>query len=204
MVTGASNGIGRTIAKAFVAAGAKVAAVARREPELNSLVDEVLAATTSSSESGSIVPFVADLTAEDAAKQLITKVEQDLGPVDILINNAAGVKIGLLGEDEDAYTENWWKVYQINLGVPIALTSAVLPSMRQRKAGVILNMSAAGVTMCAPAMSAQNSSKAALSKFTESLAADMQFAGCPDILAFAVNPGTVPTEACKYYFRKET
>ncbi|KAK4496165.1 hypothetical protein PRZ48_012145 [Zasmidium cellare] len=192
VVTGASTGIGRAIAKAFVAAGASVAAVARRQPELDSLVSEVHAATHDGT--GSIIPVVADLTAGDVGKLVVTKVEQDLGPIDILINNAGGLHIGLLGEEEDADSDLWWKSYQINLGAPLALISAVLPSMRRRKAGVILNTTAAGVTLCAPALSAQCASKAALSKLTEVLAADMQFAGCPDILAFAVNPGTVKTE----------
>ncbi|KAF2166717.1 hypothetical protein M409DRAFT_54510 [Zasmidium cellare ATCC 36951] len=198
VVTGASTGIGRAIAKAFVAAGASVAAIARRQPELDSLVNEVHAAANSSGRLSTIVPIVADLTANDAGKRIVTEVEQDLGPIDILINNAGGLHVGLLGEEEDADSDLWWKSYQINLGAPLALISAVLPSMRRRKTGVILNTSAAGVTLCAPALSAQCASKAALSKLTEVLAADMQFAGCPDILAFAVNPGTVKTEGCTY------
>ena len=198
MVTGASTGIGRAIAKAFVAAGASVAAIARRQPELDSLVNEIHAATHDGA--GSIIPVVADLTAGDASKRIVTKVEQDLGPIDILINNAGGLHVGLLGEEEDAYSDLWWKSYQINLGAPLALISAVLPSMRRRKTGIILNTTAAGVTLCAPALSAQCASKAALSKLTEVLAADMHFAGCPDILAFAVNPGTVKTEGCTYLF----
>ncbi|KAK4496162.1 hypothetical protein PRZ48_012142 [Zasmidium cellare] len=187
LVTGASSGIGRSIAKGFAAAGASVAVVARREPELVSLVEEV-----SKQGQGRAVPFVADVAAEGAAKDIVARVGKELGPVDILINNAGINHIGLLSEEEP---DAWWKVQQVNVFAPVALSCAVLPSMLKRKTGVIISTSSSSAATAAPALSASSTSKATLSKFHECLARELDFLDqSQNIVTFAVNPGVVMTE----------
>ena len=88
LITGASAGIGRYITKAFAAAGASVAAVARRVDDLNKLVDEIKA------DGGHAIAVVGDVSARGAPKQIISKVENQLGPIDILVNNAGVTRIG--------------------------------------------------------------------------------------------------------------
>ena len=116
--------------------------------------------------------------------------EANLGPIDILVNNAGISRIGpLTGEPEDL--DIWWRVYEVNVRAPVALIRAVLPSMEQRKTGVLISTSSSVATMDLPAMTAYASSKAAISKFHESLSKELDDI---NILSFAVHPGMVKTE----------
>ena len=184
LVTGASAGIGRSIAKAFAAAGAHVALVARRETELLSLVKEI----QGSGANGRTAVIVEDVAAEGASRRIAMMVEETLGPVDILINNAGISRTSPLSvEDMDA----WWRVYEVNLKAPVALCREVLPSMVERQTGVVMSTSALG-TMDPPAMSAYASSKMALSKFHELLAKELEVES-PSTRSFAVYPGFIWT-----------
>jgi len=83
IVTGASVGLGRHIAKAYAAAGSSVACVARREPDLKSLVEEIKSA------GGHAIAIVADVAERGAPRWIVERTEAELGPVDVLCNNAA-------------------------------------------------------------------------------------------------------------------
>ncbi|THW19597.1 NAD(P)-binding protein [Aureobasidium pullulans] len=175
VVTGSSVGLGRSIAKAFAAAGAYVAAVARREKDLLTLVDEIKSAN------GKAISIVADVTAKGAAQ---------LGPIDILVNNAGISRISPLVVEEDDL-DIWWRVYEVNVRAPVSLIRAVLPSMIERNTGVLLTTGSAVATLSLPVMTAYSSSKAAISKFHESLAQELKET---NVLSFAVHPGMVKTE----------
>lgn len=147
-MTGASAGIGVAIAKAFGKAGAKVVVTARREQALKNLVDEIKAA------GGEATAIVKDISARGAAKALITEAEQKVGPVDVLVANAGITRLSpLINEDEDI--DIWWRVHEVNVRGPVALTRAVLPSMMARKTGIVSNFTEAcaaslryGVALC--------------------------------------------------------
>lgn len=188
IVTGASVGIGRHIAPALASAGALVACIARRSSELNTLVDSITA------NGGRALAISADISARGAPQKIVSQVETQLGPVDILVNNAGITRIGPVAlEDEDM--QFWWRVYEVNVRAPVSMIRAVLPSMLERKTGgVLLTVSSAVATMNLPAMSAYNSSKAAISKFHEGITAELAGTG---ILSFAMNPGRVPSELGK-------
>ncbi|TIA77842.1 NAD(P)-binding protein [Aureobasidium pullulans] len=184
VVTGSSVGLGRSIAKAFAAAGASVAAVARREKDLLTLVDEIKSAN------GKAIPIVADVTAKGAAQNIVSQVEKELGPIDILVNNAGISRISPLVVEEDDL-DIWWRVYEVNVRAPVSLIRAVLPSMIERNTGVLLTTGSAVATLSLPVMTAYSSSKAAISKFHESLAQELKET---NVLSFAVHPGMVKTE----------
>lgn len=193
LITGASSGIGRFIAKAFAAAGASVAVVARRQAELDSLVDEI----SSTYGQGLALPIVADVASPGVAKEIVAKAEQGLGPVDILINNAGANHIGLFSEEDP---DAWWRVQQVNVMAPVSLSCAVLPGMLKRKSGVIISTSSSSAAMAAPALAASSTSKVTLSKFHECLARELDFLeASQNIVTFAVNPGIVMTEQRKCY-----
>ncbi|KXT14304.1 hypothetical protein AC579_8417 [Pseudocercospora musae] len=184
IVTGGSSGIGRAVCKAFASAGASVACIARREPQLETLVEEIKA------EGGHAIPIAADITETGAAKKIVSQVEGDLGSVDILVNVAGIARLGpLVDEPEDL--DIWWKVHQVNVHAPALLTRAVLPGMVERKSGVIISVSSVVATWPSPIQTAYSSSKAAISKFHESLAAELEGTG---VLSFAMNPGLVESE----------
>nr|POE62434.1 dehydrogenase/reductase sdr family member 7b [Quercus suber] len=187
IVTGASVGIGRSIAKAFAAAGASVAAVARREAELNTLVGEI------EKTGGKAIAITADVAARGAGKQIVSKVEHALGPVDILVNNAGIARISPVTAEDDEM-DVWWRVFEVNVRATVSLTRAVLPGMVERRSGVVMSTTSNVATLALPAMTAYASSKAALSKFHESLAVELQDTG---VLTYAVHPGMVQTELGK-------
>ena len=183
-MTGASAGIGYAIAKAFGKAGAKVVCNARRKEPLDKLVEEIKAA------GGEAIALVKDNAARGAPKELITEVEQKLGPVDVLVANAGITRLSpLVDEDEDI--DLWWRVHEVNVRAPVALARAVLPSMIARKTGTIITVSSNVATMQLPCMAAYASSKAAISKFHESITPELQGTG---VTTFAVNPGMVKSE----------
>ncbi|KAF2150172.1 NAD(P)-binding protein [Myriangium duriaei CBS 260.36] len=184
IVTGVSSGIGRATAKAFAAAGASVALVARREAQLKSLAEEIIAS------GGHAIAVPADVTAKGAAASIVSKVESQLGPVDILVNNAGRARLGpLIAEDQDL--DIWWNVYELNVKAPVSLIRAVLPSMEKRKTGTLITVSSAVATMRLPVMAGYASSKAAISKVHESLVPELEGTG---IFSVALSPGMVQTE----------
>lgn len=151
---------------------------------MKKLVGEIKAA------GGEAIAIVKDAAARGAAKQLITETEEQLGPVDVLVANAGITRLSPLA-DEDEDIDIWWRVYEVNVRAPVALARAVLPSMIARKSGTIVTVSSNVATMALPCMAAYASSKAAISKFHESITPELQGTG---VSTFAINPGMVNSE----------
>ena len=129
LVTGASMGIGRAIARGLAAEGVRVAIVARRTDLLETLSAEILAA-------GSPAPaiLVQDIMAEDAAAKLAEGAMAALGPIDILVNNAGGSRVLAI----DAPEERWEEAMTLNFTRPRQIAHALLPQMIARKWGRII------------------------------------------------------------------
>jgi 3-oxoacyl-[acyl-carrier protein] reductase len=131
LVTGASMGIGRAIAKGLAAEGVHVAAVARRTELLESLAEEIVAA-------GGKRPVLIrqDLMAEDAAACLRDAALAALGKVDILVNNAGGSRVMPI----DAPEERWTEAMTLNFTRQRQIAHALLPQMIERRWGRIVNI----------------------------------------------------------------
>ena len=129
LVTGASMGIGRAIARGLAAEGVKVAIVARRTEVLETLAGEIIAA-------GGPAPaiLVQDIMAEDAAAKLAEGAGAALGPIDILVNNAGGSRVLAI----DAPEERWEEAMTLNFTRPRQIAHALLPQMIARKWGRII------------------------------------------------------------------
>jgi 3-oxoacyl-[acyl-carrier protein] reductase len=130
VVTGASIGIGRAIAKALAEEGARVVGVARRKELLDTLVTEVRAA------GGTIIPVVQDIVAEGAADQLAARAVAEFGHVDILVNNAGGSR----PLPVDAPDSAWDEAIALNFTSYRKLAHALLPQMVARTWGRIINI----------------------------------------------------------------
>ena len=182
IVTGGGRGIGRAIAEALAADGMAVAVLARSEGELAETVGLIEGA------GGRAIALVADVSDWQAVEEAVARTERELGPVDLLVNNAAvATPVGPAWEvDADA----WWRTVEINLRGPFVCARAVLPSMVRRRAGRIVNIVAVAAFNTAPFMSAYGASKAALVSFTDDLAAEAREHG---ISVFAIRPGLVQT-----------
>ena len=182
IVTGGGRGIGRAIALALAKARAAVAVVARTEGQLTETVALI------ERKGGQAVAFPADVTDRQAVEWMVGQVEQQMGPVDLLVNNAgAGAKASPLWEVDP---DEWRRCIDVNLHGPFLCTRVVVPGMIARTHGRIITTASSGGLTPFPYLSAYAVSKCAVIRFTESLAAELKQHG---VNVFAFHPGLVRT-----------
>jgi NAD(P)-dependent dehydrogenase (short-subunit alcohol dehydrogenase family) len=182
IVTGGGRGIGRAMALALAKSGAAVAVVARSTDQLAQTVALVEGAGRRA------IPITADVTDQQATEQMAREVEQQLGPVDLLVNNAgAPTSAGPLWETDP---DEWWRCIDVNLRGPFLCSRAVLPGMVARRRGrIITTASGAGLGPW-PYVAAYAIGKCAAIRFSENLAAETKEHG---ISVFSISPGFVRT-----------
>jgi NAD(P)-dependent dehydrogenase (short-subunit alcohol dehydrogenase family) len=182
IVTGGGRGIGRTIAEALARAGAAVAVLARSESDIGEAVAQIERA------GGRAIALSVDVTDGAAVEEAVARTERELGPVGLLVNNAAvATPVGPAWEVDPAA---WWRTVDVNLRGPFLCARAVLPGMIGRRAGRIVNIVAVAAYTTSPFMSAYGASKAGLVCFTDDLAAETREHG---VSVFAIRPGLVQT-----------
>jgi len=182
LVTGGGRGLGRAFATVLAKAGAAVAIAARSRDQL------VQTETLIRDHGGAAVSVTADVSDPDSVRAMVMQVENALGPVDLLVNNAGTG--GPFGPTWEADAEEWWSCLEINLRGAFLCCHAVLPSMIARGRGRIINVASGAGAAPIAYMSAYVTSKAALIHFTETLAAETRPRG---IAVFSIHPGTVRT-----------
>ncbi|MBN1444223.1 MAG: SDR family oxidoreductase [Planctomycetes bacterium] len=178
IVTGASRGIGRAVAVRLAREGARVTAVARSR----SLLDELAAA-----ESG-IRTAVCDVTVESDVQRVVSEVLEREGCVDALVNNAG---IGLFRRLEETSYAEFLEVLHTNAGGTFLFSRAVLPAMKARGRGEIINISSVVGARGYPLQTAYGASKHAVLGFTKALAAETAAEG---IRVRSICPGGVDTQ----------
>lgn len=185
LITGASQGLGLAVAERCLAEGADVAVCARTQEAI-----ERVGATLRerASRSQRVVAAVADVSNAKEVDALVARVDRELEGLDGLVNNA-GV-YGPMGLTEEVDWAEWAKAVEINLFGTVLPCRAVLPGFRKRGWGRIVNLSGGGATAPLPRFSAYAASKAAVVRFTETLAEELR--GTP-ILVNAVAPGALNT-----------
>jgi NAD(P)-dependent dehydrogenase (short-subunit alcohol dehydrogenase family) len=184
LVTGAGRGIGRAAALELAARGAQVALLARSLGQLDEAAEAVRA------RGGIAVVFGADVGDPEAVAEAAARAEKELGPVDILINNAAVVQP--VGPTVTASPTAWASAFAVNVDAPFHFTQAVLPSMLERGWGRIVNVSS-GIAAHPGAMvgmSAYAATKAALEAHTLNLATELAGSG---VTVNVYRPGSVDT-----------
>jgi 3-oxoacyl-[acyl-carrier protein] reductase len=186
IITGANQGLGRTIAAEFVRAGASVLLAARGE-ELLRQVQKELAPLTA--HPGQRVLYVrGDVSSPESCAQIVRHARETLPNVTILVNNA-GI-YGPMGQIEDVDWNAWVEAMQINLFGTVLMCRAVIPLLRAAGYGKIINLSGGGATAPLPRISAYAASKAAVVRLTETFAEELLEAHV-DVNAIA--PGALNT-----------
>src|SRR4051812_30420727 len=161
VVTGASSGIGATVATDLARRGATVAAVARRKDKL----DEVVEKCRPFSAASMAVP--ADISSRTECERVIQEVNDRFGRVDILVNNA-GISIHRNAARTTA--DDVERLMAVNFFAPVYLTTAALPGMLERRQGTVINITSVAGYVPNPGESAYGAAKAALSLWTHGLA----------------------------------
>jgi 3-oxoacyl-[acyl-carrier protein] reductase len=137
LVAAASRGLGKAVAREFAQEGAHVAICARAEDVLRATALEIAVDTW-----GEVFPVVADVTNPEDIQRLVSAAKEHFGQIDILVNNAGGPPTGAFMDFDD---EAWEAALRLNLMSTIGLCRAVLPGMRARRWGRIVNMTSASV-----------------------------------------------------------
>ncbi|WP_083096324.1 SDR family oxidoreductase [Pseudophaeobacter leonis] len=184
-VTGASSGLGRRAALALAAAGAQVVGVARRAPALQSLQAEI----------GAAADWVAaDVADRSTVADLREAVSTPFGPPDILVH-AAGINTREVADEVTA--QAWDQPLALNLSAPFFLSQAMVPMMRQKGWGRIVNFASLQTTRDFPGGIAYGATKAGVAQLTRAMAEAWSPHG---ITANAIGPGFFPTELTQAVF----
>jgi 3-oxoacyl-[acyl-carrier protein] reductase len=190
LVTGASRGIGESVAARLAADGWRVAVAARGREELARIADA----------SGAF-PVTVDVTDADAVAAAVREVEAELGAVTLLVNNAGNGGTG--GPTWEKEPAAWWRVFEVNVLGAFLCARAVLPGMCERGSGRVVNVASNAAFFAltddwdARIDSAYQASKAALVRLTEALAGETRSHG---VRVFAISPGMVKTSMTEGVF----
>ena len=177
LITGGSRGIGAAMAREFARAGARVSVAARTTSAVEDVAREV-----------SGTAFTVDLGDDAQVDAFISRVESEVGPIDVLVNNAGLENTNWFHEEDPALVR---AMVRLNLEVPLLLTRAVLPGMVARERGHLVYISSLAGTASFPALAVYAGTKAGLTNAASTIR--LELAGTP-IHTTIVAPGPVDTE----------
>lgn len=192
IVTGASKGIGASIAQIFAQNGAKVVVSSRKQDAVDEIAAEIVA---NGGEAFGIAAHVGD---SQALQHLVNSTIEKYGRIDIIVNNAATNPVfGPLEDSVDAMD----KIMQINVKAPLELAKMALPYLKKHQKGVIINVSSVEAFIATEGLGCYSVSKAALNMLTKSMAKEW---GKYGIRANAICPGLIKTKFSEALWSNET
>lgn len=181
LITGASSGIGKATALAFAEAGIDLALVSRSQEKLDTVVTAAKAIGVEAK------AFIVDLACVEQVQAKIKAIADEFGNIDILVNNAG---MGYTANLSEIPLQDWQQVINLNLTSIFQCTMAILPTMRQRNQGTIINIASIAAKQSFPGWGAYCVSKAGLLAFSQTLAQEERSYG---IRVSAICPGAVNT-----------
>jgi NAD(P)-dependent dehydrogenase (short-subunit alcohol dehydrogenase family) len=179
LITGVSSGLGRAFAEGALAVGHRVIGTVRREDDADAFA--TLAA-------GRAYPLILDVTDFAAVPNAVAEAERQAGPVEVLVNNAG---YGHEGALEESSMDDLQRQFAANVYGPVAMMKAVLPGMRERRSGKIINVTSMGGFITMPGISFYCGSKFALEGISEALGKEVADFG---IGVTALAPGQFRTD----------
>jgi short-subunit dehydrogenase len=181
LITGSSRGLGLALAEAFALQGARLIICARQESELEQARQHLAA------QGADVLAIPCDVTQREQVQELVSRAIQQYGAIDVLVNNAGLITVGpltaqTLADYEESMSTMFWG--------PVYAALAVLPHMRERKTGWIVNISSIGGKISVPHLLPYSCAKFALTGFSEGLCAELAQEG---VTVVTVNPGLMRT-----------
>jgi meso-butanediol dehydrogenase/(S,S)-butanediol dehydrogenase/diacetyl reductase len=189
IITGASNGIGRASALLFASEGANLVLADINETGLQQVEKEIKI------KEGKVIIQKTDVSSEEEIKELINLALEKFINIDILVNNA-GISGGL-NTLEDQKSEEWQKVYDVNVMGPVYTTKHIIAHMKARRYGSIINIASVAGIMSGAGGNAYSASKAALINFTKTSACEV---GAYNVRINAICPGLIETGMTQPFF----
>ena len=184
LITGASRGLGREVARLYAARGMPLILTARGEEALGEAAAELEPLT-------SVVALAGDVADRAHAERLVGIGLEQFGRIDVLVNNASSIGPSPMPTVEDYPPEALEEVLRANLVGPLQLIQLVLPGMRARGQGVVVNVSSDAAVEPYPTWGGYGASKAALEQLSRVLAVELEGSG---IRVYIVDPGDMNTE----------
>lgn len=183
LITGASRGLGRELARLFAGRGASLVLTARGAADLKAASDELSKLTE-------VVALPGDVADPAHAARLVRFGLERFGRIDVLINNASTIGPSPMPRLDAYPPDALLEVMRVNVVAPLFLSQLVLPGMRERGAGVIVNVTSDAAVQAYPGWGGYGSSKAALELASRVLAAELEGSG---IRVYVVDPGDMNT-----------
>ena len=182
LVAASSKGLGRAVAFALAAEGARVVVSSRDDEALSETAAEITEAT-----GAEVYHHAADLTRPDEVRALVAATVERFGGVDALVNNSGGPPAGGF---EDFGDDGWQGAFELNLMSMVRCVREVLPPMRKRGGGRIVNIASSSIKQPIQGLTLSNTFRAAIAGLAKSLSAEL----APDgILINTVGPGRIAT-----------
>jgi 3-oxoacyl-[acyl-carrier protein] reductase len=182
LVCAASQGLGRAAAEALASEGCRVAMCSRRRDAIVRAAEEIARET-----GGDVVPFVADLTRAEDARDVVRSAASAFGGLDILVTNAGGPKPGTFDSLSD---EDWYAAVDLLLMSAVRLSREAIPYMRRRGGGRIIHITSVAVKQPVPGLMLSNAVRTAIVGFSKTLARELAPEG---ITVNCVAPGYTRT-----------
>ncbi len=183
VITGASSGIGEATAEALAAEGASVVVAARREDRLSDLVERI-----NGKDGGKALSVECDVTDEEQAHALIQRAKDELGRVDVLVNNAGVMQLSKI---EKGLSDEWRRMFEVNVLGLLYATDAAIEVMKKQGSGHLVNISSLASRGTRPGLGVYSGTKMAVNGISESLRQELLE---DNIRVTMVEPGAVETE----------
>lgn len=171
IITGAGQGLGAGYARAFAAEGASVVLVGRTEKKLETVAEEIRSGETAKNAGARVLPVQCDISIEEDVRAMVADTVREFGTVDILINNAAVHKSVLI---EETSKELWDMQINVNLTGAFLCCREVVPIMKKKRYGKIINISSSAAKHYFPGFGAYAASKAGMVSLTHTLSEEVK------------------------------
>ncbi|KAI0172088.1 NAD(P)-binding protein [Hypoxylon sp. FL1284] len=187
-INGASRGLGKAMSVAFARAGASKIAIGARGDLSATEKAMKTAAVSAGKPEPTILPVTLDVADHHSVDEAAARVNEHFGHVDILINNAGAMGTGMIA---DSNPDEWWKIWQVNLGGPYLVARAFMPLLLKGSDKTMVIVSSVGSNLVSPGLSAYQMSKMAVLRLTEFIVAEY---GDKGVVAYSIHPGNIPTD----------